>query len=498
MLCLGSMLLLFAACQEDTCTPCPQYDVGRVEGYVLAAGQGMTMTVGARPLFGPQNGEVVVETTSGADGWFQLDLPSGEYRLEIDPHGGIHHSGSYRDTVHVGRGINRHDLLRGQAQVKVRVPDDLEGREFRMDLPGTNDYSGQVNAIVQNGLLQFDFPLLWPGTYEMRMGATHNSTFYLPTEPGVPGDGSLVVGTENTAIFEIDMSEVYASIEGTISGSWQQAEGNYMKVILVTDDNQSLASVHCQEDGTFQCDVFVAQPVRLYSSCNQIEQWFGGDSFETAQVYDIQPGQRLTDISLVESGILLQLEGPGIQLNHDTEILLRDESGRTFTTPHQGAGPFLICNLMPGSYYLHVSGFCDGETWAPQWFGGGDLSSAVPIDLMEGELREITMALEEGGRIEGQLLDPDSQPITDAYYQIQDESGEVLCRNWWSWMGGSMHFSGLPDGTFFVAAGVQGYAPYYYPGTTNFAEATPLVIADHIAVTDLQWTLPAEATEVSP
>ena len=35
---------------EDETPACPLYDVGAVEGYVLAAGQGVSMDIGARAL----------------------------------------------------------------------------------------------------------------------------------------------------------------------------------------------------------------------------------------------------------------------------------------------------------------------------------------------------------------------------------------------------------------------------------------------------------------
>ena len=78
-------LLLSSSCDDDSPCSCPTYQIGAVEGYVLAAGEGCALKVGARALDGPRDGQVIVAALSDSTGWFRLELPTGRYRLETNP-----------------------------------------------------------------------------------------------------------------------------------------------------------------------------------------------------------------------------------------------------------------------------------------------------------------------------------------------------------------------------------------------------------------------------
>ncbi len=494
-------LLSVSGCQEDTPTSCPSYAVGTVQGYLLSVGQGVSMDIRARSVEGSNWGEIVASTTSDSRGWYRFDTPSGLYRLEVKPDD--EHSFSYdpRDTVRVRKKVRRYDLWKCRIEVQVGVPDEMEGQVFRFRLVGNSLVNSSVEATVQSGNLEFVFPVVSSGTFKMKMKSPRSEYFYLPGTYESSQAYSLIVGTEEVARYEIDFSNTFASVSGVVTGSWQQTELGRMGVkVLSTAGDREISREECDEDGSFTCDVFVPGQVKIGTVFDYYAtQWIGGDSYETAQVFDIQPGDRFTDISVVESGIAVQLEMPGDLIGVRPAFKIRDENDLEVWMNPTGNNPYYFFNFRPERYFVYVEGYCDNQIWAPQWYGDAeDFESAEPIDLVAGELREISINLVEGGRIEGEIRDSDGRVPSGARYQVYDLEGDPLCNYWKHWMGDRMLFSGLPDGTYLVAARDLGNEPWYYPGTIDFSEATQIVIENHQTVAGLVWALPVAAKEGSP
>jgi hypothetical protein len=217
----------------------------------------------------------------------------------------------------------------------------------------------------------------------------------------------------------------------------------------------------------------------------------GGADQAAARVFDIRPGDRLTGVDLVGSGIALRLSGPGEFSDHDPAYILRTEDGVQIDFPSSYGGKAL-CNLAPGRYYLGADGTCANQPWAPMWFGGSeDFAGATPIDLATGELRAITLDLVTGGRIEGRLQDAAGANLTSAWYRLCDLDGNPLCRSISSSLNGRLVLPGLADGSYLVFGLGDGVAGSFYPGVQDPAAATPIVIADHGLATDIIWRAPA-------
>ena len=225
-----------------------------------------------------------------------------------------------------------------------------------------------------------------------------------------------------------------------------------------------------------------------------MDQWVGGESFETAQVFDLQPGDRITDVAVVESGIKVFLNGPGDLVYYRPTFTIRSESGDEFHQDFNWGNPVTINNLKSGRYYLFLEGYCENQRWAHQWYGGTEsIEGAVAIDLAEGELRQITMTLIEGGRIEGNLFRASGTRPRKVNYGLFDPAGEPVCsenRQWWLFDHGVFKFQGLADGEYFLGVRIGGEVIWWYPGTREFTEASPLVIENHATLTEINWTLP--------
>ncbi len=492
-------LMLLASCTVDSPPDDFVHEVGAVEGYVLVAGQGTALDINARSLV-TGGTRVTSSTESDSTGWYRLDLPTGFYRLETELWSGGRRVSAYDDSVEVGPGVLHRDLLRGVAEIGIRVPPELEGRHCSLRLDGLfSTYSdSRASAIVSDGLLGFTLPALQPGDYRMQLEGL-GQNLYLPGTLMSAEADTLTVGAQDTAVYTLDLAGAYATISGAATGSWQSALSASLGVYAVSEGGMLLAVAGCAQDGTFVLGLFTPQDVRLRFVSSGVEQWCGGDSFETASVFPLRPGDHITGVTYVESGIEVRLEGPGHQFEYRAEVFVRDETGREFQRDTVYGNPFVICNLRPGRHYLRLEGLCDDQIWASQWYDGAPgPADAVPIDLQPGELRQVVINLVEGGRISGDLLTHDGDRPEYARIGIHDGAGDPLCGYPSYVEEGVYSFRGLADGDYYLAADLLGDDVWWYPGTTVFAEASAIVISGFGTVSDLDWSLPASTGKARP
>jgi hypothetical protein len=84
---------------------------------------------------------------------------------------------------------------------------------------------------------------------------------------------------------------------------------------------------------------------------------------------------------------------------------------------------------------------------------------------------------------------------------IVDAGGEHLCREWQQWQTyeeGVFSFRGLVDGDYFLVTKITTGQLWWYPGTLDFAEATPVTITIHSTVTGITWSWPSPGKGVGP
>ena len=500
-LCLLFLFFLSPSCTDRSTCVLPAYEVGAVEGYVLAGGEGRSVTVGARAHEGERRGVVVASTLSDSTGWFRLELATGLYRLETNPMSGNVHSSDVRDTIRITPHVQRYDLIRSQVRVRIRMPGELNGESFKLTIRSPHSYDSASQALqVQDGLLDFHFPVLQPQSYTLELEPAGSlQGLYLPRGYDADEAETVEIGAEEPVIIETSFEQSSGSISGSITGSWQEASVGRPEVAAFSADSIPIAQVWCEDDGTFMLPLFIAEPVRLLTECEGLEQWVGGATYAEAQVFSLGPGDRITGVSVVECGLIVWLEGPGVLSRHRASIRLIDAAGHTFEPTNYSDNPITICNLAPGEYRLLVYGYCDGEPWASQWYDGAEsASAATPIELEPGELRTVTIHLVEGGGIQGRVLNSDGQPLDYYILRLCDADGEILCEQWQSRIHGEFSFSGLANGDYCLAVRTTGSAELcWYPGMREFEHATPIRIRDHGTVTGIEW-ITGSGQEVAP
>ncbi|MFH1841569.1 MAG: hypothetical protein ABIF77_00040 [bacterium] len=511
----GSLLLLLTliaallaarfltACNQEPPPTCPLHEVGAVEGFIRSSGVGVAAEIRVSEYGDSGPYDVNCTVWSDSTGWYRIELPTGLYGFKVHYGGNYIYSNHEPDTIRVAPSIHRFDIDRCRTEIRIQMPGEFPDREFRLRVRGPRVRNARQTAEVAEGMLSFVFPLMIAGTYCVSLESTNTGfEFYLPGTMNPAEAESLTIIPDSTNVFEFDLSASYASISGRVIGSWQEAGAYLPRIEVYSTDAWPIATAGCEPDGAFSCDIFVLQPVRLRVSCTDVVQWLGGDTYETARVFDLHSGDRITDVEVVESGLLVSLEGPGNLTVHECTILIRDELGREIALQPYSQGAYTICNLQPKRYYLQVDGRCHDQIWIPQWYdGAATLAEATPIDLGEAELKHLVITLEEGGRIEGRVLEVDGRPPNYVTCSIFDATGEPLCayrQQWHDVYDGYFRFAGLVDGDYYLAARDYVHDLWWYPGTLLFSEATPVTIQYLATVTGISWFIPPFDQEAQP
>jgi len=490
------VLVLVAGCDRDSSTSpaCPEYRIGAIEGYIRAGGIPARAQLRANPLGSDDDRRFRVETDS--TGWYRMELPTGAYRLPIYPPNasiGSSYLSNDQDTVRVTTSVRRFDLNEGSLEVRVTVPSILEGRTLRCGIDGHSNAVRSQSAQVHSGVLAYSFPLVHTGEYKIELRLS-GANLWLPGTWDRNHAESVVVGADAPTPYEADLSAL-SGIAGSVHGSSQQMDIGPPEVRAFNADSASVGSVSPSLDGAFVLDVFPAQPVRLLvnSRWRGGGFWVGGDSFETATQYDLRAGEQIAGVEILESGILCHLDWPDRDTQYLANLLLVDAQGHEIHggtgSPSGGVG---INALAPGRYFLRLEHVC-GVRWAPSWYNGAEsLADATPIDVAgTGELVEITMPLQEGGRINGTILPHSGGTLGDHTVALCDTMGNQICRSYaGDASSGAFHFQGLDNGDYKAAVeGALGLL-WWYPGTADPDSAGTITIADHAAVSGIEWRLP--------
>lgn len=500
---LAGLLILstVTSCTDDFPPFCPPYHVGAVEGYVREAGVGVAAEVRAVAQGGATSGSTFAVTTADSTGWYRLELPSGLYRLEASLPRLVSYSSDSRDTLRVAQGVHRFDLLRGRAEITIAMPAELEGLQHWLRLRGRGYGSSQLGGSPADGVVRFSFRLQRTGTYAMTLTADNmDQECYLPGTVDYRAADSLTVGADTVSRYAADFRALYASIGGRVTGSWQEAGRGAPEVDALANPTVWIGRAYCLSDGSFTLHFLVPREVRLYTVLTGVQQWIGGNSLADARVFALQPGDRITDVTLVESGIGIRLEGPGDLLYYRTSVVVRNEAGEEFRPYSTSANPLAVCNLRPGRYYVHLDGRCDHQIWAPQWYGGADRwEDATPVDLGVGELRQIVVDLVEGGRIAGDLLTADGSRPEYSSILLLDADDEPVCEYGTTTIhDGAFDFPGLGDGDYRLAVSDYPHDLWWWPGTYDPEAAEPITIVGQAAVSGLRWSLPPDEQAVQP
>ncbi len=481
-------LLALGACMSELPPVDPASAIGVVEGRVREGVLGVPAFVEFRDETGPLYTELRV--TADSTGWYRAELPIGLYRTRVGFKGTESYYMADSDTVLVGRCVRRRDYDRARGHVVIAVPSVFDGKYARLYLTGAGQRAAG-EAQVENGLAEFDLRLLPRTKYVMRLTLGYSmAEFYLPSTY-ISSYGDSLDASAGSAEYSIDLRGNYASVSGRVTGSWQ-GYGDLMEVQAVATGGRTVAKIDCSADGSYRLDSFVPEPVKVRSVCRNVENWYGGTSLASATVLDLRPGLDIAGVDLAVGALNIRFDGPGDLVPSHHSFVLRREDGTEIALRIYG-NPIRVPNLPEGRYHLRVDGFCADDPWQPQWYdGAADADGSVPLDVVAGATRELTMVLRSGGSLLGRFEGETDTDWNSHAVFVHDGAGVQVCDEPLYMYYGAFSLAGLPDGDYCLSLGSRGQ-PYWYPGTFVLAEATRLTIADGNAITDLLWLRPAKA-----
>lgn len=501
-----------------TCTTCPWGSIG---GRVLGGGKPVAARVSAKCVRGDSSGSAagsVVQGETDADGRFRIDVPPGRYTLEVSspydtpgPFFDFRYSAdgpasryTDADTFELRREPVEKVMAGGALDLLVHTPDSREGATLDCRISGltggATGYTSSVSASVAEGAVRYHFPLLPVGTYAARLGGATMQTIWLPGALDQQAARRIRVDTGIPAAEEVTLPPA-AWISGSITGSWQTVISPPQVIALdapLESGRGYVAGARVGQDGRFSLCFFVLAPVRLLVDYGETERWIGGNDFASARVFDLAAGREFPDVSLRDSGILCLLEGDGLGPETIARFRLFNSTGNLVADRYHMRGDVApIVGLTDGVYFLRVEHESSGSTWAPQWFDRKpSLAEASPITLTgQGEMAMVTVRLQEGGRIRGEVRDRSGAPVQASIVAVPlSGPDEARAFAFSDGSTGEFAIAGLADGEYRI-----GVARHYnnlqtplwwYPGTSDPSSARVISTLDHGEVDGLNWRLP--------
>jgi len=447
--------------------------------------------------------------TIDSNGRYSIGLPPGEYRARIATRTDPRVSGYYSregvtsnvrdaDTIRVvaGMPLVTVDFLLGSARLELQAPPELDRKVVSVELFSDHGRfrksftESQTESVIEFQALPF-------GAYVA--GVTLKSgglMLYLPGTYDRSAADSLHVSCGRTTRHR-GVIPTPARISGRVEGSWQQMSAQLPVISLYSPDRRRLRTTMADQDGQFELYLFARGRACLVTSIHGIDQWYGPSyRFEDAAEFDLTPGDLVSGLRIVESGILGSLEGPDGLDRIDGEVRIIDELGRDVgaTGIESGANSLRIPNLQVGTYYLNFVPNSGRGVWISQWYDEADsVESATPIVITrEGEVVEIDINLHKGGIIRGHVIGvPEA-----AHHRVS-----ILVRK--SRMPGERYGStdimedgsftvvALPDGEFKIGTRLQGSSgEWWYPGVADWDSAGVIEIQGHEEVMGIELHLP--------
>ncbi len=261
-----------------------------------------------------------------------------------------------------------------------------------------------------------------------------------------------------------------------------------------------------EADGRFDLALFLGGPVRLVTWIDDMPGYVGGADYASATVFDLAPGDHLTGVSRVESGLDIDVLGLS-PFDGRFRVNVFDAAGRDLTRRPDGysgftayRSPLRICNLPAGEIFLSLTPLDDRAHWLSQFYDRRDsLAVADPITVPpDGQVGQATVTLVTGGRIRGRLFGPDGEPadgwVVLRVYAAAEPNTILMDLNAWDVSydrdTGDYAINQLRDGDYKVRGRIHDGPWRYWPGVVTFEEAGVVTIADLGEVTGIDLILP--------
>lgn len=506
-----------SSCREDSPTP-PEVEFAIIQG---TAFDGLpilpdSLEVVARNV-GPGNSDQVRGPVA-PDGSYALTVPRGNYVLYLDAAPAVYYSlagptlqPAEADTIRANADVFPADLACGRARIEVSVPPAMRIGRWSVRLQVQNAAPWVVVGPSQDAAatVAAEFRLLPPSRYVVQLRSEFFGDVFLPPTLEFAEAAPLEVTTGNEAR-QLSALTGVATLEGRVSGSWQELELGRPDVRAYFTPDDMIATT-TTATGSFALQSLAAATFRFEVNIGGVTRWIGGDDYASATAYPVAPGETITEIVHLESGLECRFSPLGEAPAYLYDVSLVEASG--FTLPVVARdGQVRVANLAPGAIYLHLSTWSHRATWLPQyWDRKPALQYADAITIPTGgRVARVTATLERGGRIFGRLLDADDQvpdpenlfvlvhAADDSFHVQAFYSNQDFVSDLFDPATGDYTLTQLPDGQYRLRALAGGDRWTWWPGRAAWDSAGVVTIANHADVAGIDWHLLPGPSEGRP
>jgi hypothetical protein len=510
-------LLATASCEDDRHVTFPVSASGTICGTV-SDGAPLDSTHVTIWVSSIGNAEPRFESRMHPDatGNYALTVPNGPVVVSITEdfcysriyyrQDGLTDHSSEADTIQVEGEVYRADFACGRVTVDVGLPPDLPVESLNCWLvePGSNLNNSSGCDYEVDGRLLAEMRLVRPGRYRAALGHYDLGRVYLPaTFDSTAAEVLTVVAGQN--VRHTSELPALAHLSGSVTGSWQEL-GIDVPRVEAWRENRGVCSTEVTTDGQFDLGLLLGGPVRLVVMIANMPGYVGGADFASATVFDLEPGEQVTGISHVESGLEIDIVGLW-PLGVYQHIHIFDAAGRDLTRRPEGytgfsnfGSPLQICNLPAGEIFVSLTPSDSRALWLPQFYDRQDsLAVADPITVPpDGQVGRTTVTLVTGGRIHGRVLGPDGEPASGSFYLrvYQADDPDTVVAGIASYDGsfdrdtGDYAINQLRNGDYKVRGLAYGGTWIYWPGVVSFEDAGVVTIENLGEVTGIDLTLP--------
>jgi hypothetical protein len=524
------VLLAVGAC-DDTPDPCrPEVPAGRIQGRVTPDGIPIDGEIIARRAADGRTATAEFVTQVDDRGDFSLDVPEGDYTIRLEV--GLYYARySYAepepsygnippDTVRVDLTTSPVviDFHLGAVTMDLELPGGLDGVDSKVFLHRRGaehvnfnaSYLDEAYAKIENGRLGLRLGAVLPGEYqfEILMGTYQSERFWWPATHERNAAPWYEVAADSVLSLSNEITHEPARIEGRVTGAWQDMGLSPPTVYMVTPDSATTVGIWTLSlSAEFEADLFVPGPFKLgVFQGGDSGQWIGGPGFDDATLFDPQPGETISGIELVQSGLLFRVGAPEPQAGWVRCELYDPVDLRLVSASSIYLGftrTLSLSNLWPGEFLVRVSpgeGYVGDVAWRPQWFDRAESAAQAQLITIShaGEIVARDLVLELGGVIGGRV--EFSEEVSFCYVAVTPADDPLS----WAYdsfytSGSAFRFQGLPDGDFKIGAwagqwswdgGPPPEGTIWYPGTTDWSGAGIIEIRDAGVVSGIVIEIP--------
>ena len=523
-------LLVMPGCDSGTTVCSPDVPAARLSGRVRTGNGVEDLVLVARPVDLEEGESGSYPTVPDEDGYYAIDVPPGRYILELDGYGrggmdlfyasnGPVFGDSPADTLAVEDGRIYDDLAfdLGSLTVDVALPDSLlDGENAKIVLhresadgnAWDSRFRWQVSSSLAGGMASITAIGIPEGRYQVELVMGYRDYacscpwdgehVWLPDADGPDQAGwyEIIAGTNVHHTFS--SPDRAARLTGVVGGAWLELgyDEEPLLSLIGTDSTEIVGKRPVAADGSFDLFLYQVQPVKVLIFQQGLAQYIGGPDFASATVYTPVPGQSITGILANPCAVTLDTSQP-LGTGYGTgDFQIFTSDGQTLLGTIDGSNHFkslyILPNFWPGDFLLRAVPQpmeWGSVSWAPQWYPGvADMADAEPVTLTQpGEILSLTMDVLVGGSIAGSITDVPN-PKAWWYTLISpSEDNTIWGRNYIFGPETAYLLTGLLDGDWKV--GVTSIsAPgdtIWYPGTTDWTEATVITITDGADVTGI-------------